>query len=128
MYETMNYDYSINTIPVISPINSIISFGIFIFYLVSLAFVFKKAGKAPWAAIIPIYNVIVMFQIAKMSGWMVLLLLIPIANVIVAILMTINFAKTFDKGTGFIFGLIFLPMIFIPILAFDGSEYDENLI
>jgi hypothetical protein len=124
----MNYDYSINTIPAISPVYWFISLALCILYAVSLALVFKKAGKAPWAAIIPIYNVIVMFQIAKMSGWMVLLMFIPIANVIVAILMTINIAKAFDKGTGFILGLIILPMVFIPILAFDSSEYDENLI
>ena len=33
-------------------------------------------------------------------------------------------AKVFGKGAGFTVGLIFLPLIFLGILAFDSSEYE----
>ncbi|MDO4714435.1 MAG: DUF5684 domain-containing protein, partial [bacterium] len=32
-------------------------------------------------------------------------------------------AKLYGKGTGFALGLLFLPMIFYPILALDDSEF-----
>jgi len=32
-------------------------------------------------------------------------------------------AKAFGKGTGFVLGMLFLPLIFYPILAFYKSEY-----
>jgi hypothetical protein len=35
----------------------------------------------------------------------------------------IKLAKAFGKGAGFMVGLILLPVIFMPILAFDSSSY-----
>ncbi|MCG2679668.1 MAG: DUF5684 domain-containing protein [Kiritimatiellae bacterium] len=37
--------------------------------------------------------------------------------------MTVAFAKAFNKGGGFAVGLIFLPFIFYPILAFGNATY-----
>jgi hypothetical protein len=37
--------------------------------------------------------------------------------------MLFQLAKVFGKGTGFGFGLLLLPFIFYPILAFGKSEY-----
>ncbi len=101
----------------------IIALLVGIFSIVCMWKVFTKAGKPGWASIIPIYNMVVMFQIAGMSPWMILLMLVPIANVIVAIMLYINFAKAFGKSGAFAVGLIFLNIIFMAILAFDSSEY-----
>lgn len=87
--------------------------------------VFTKAGKPGWASIIPIYNTIVMLQIAGMSPWMVLLMLVPVANVVVMILMYVNLAKAFGKSGGFAVGLILLNLIFMAFLAFGDAEYQE---
>ena len=88
--------------------------------------VFTKAGKPGWAAIIPIYNTIVMLQVAGKPFWWIFLFLIPIANLIVYILMQAGVAKNFGKGTGFALGLIFLYPIFIPILAFGDAQYQTQ--
>lgn len=95
--------------------------------------IFTKAGKPGWASIIPVYNCVVLFQIAGISPWFLLILigaLIPIVNifagiamVVISILLDIKLAKAFGKGTGFAVGLIFLPFIFQLILAFGKSEY-----
>ena len=61
-----------------------------------------------------------------MNGWMFLLLLIPIVNIIVAIMLYVNLAKAFGKSTGFAIGLIFLNFIFMLILAFSSAEYVGN--
>ncbi len=85
--------------------------------------VFTKAGQPGWAAIIPIYNVIVLLKIIGKPWWWILGFLIPIVNFIVMILMAVGLAKVFGKGTGFAIGLILLGVIFYPILAFGDATY-----
>lgn len=55
--------------------------------------------------------------------WWIVLFFIPIANFIVAILIMVAIAKNFGKGTGFALGLIFLPVIFWPMLGFGDAVY-----
>lgn len=92
--------------------------------IVAMWKLFTKAGKPGWASIIPIYNLIVLFQIAGMNPLMILLELIPIANIVVMIMLYVNLAKKFGKGGGFAAGLIFLNFIFMLILAFGDAQYE----
>ncbi len=85
--------------------------------------IFKKAGQPGWAILIPFYNIYVMLKIAGKPGWWLVLLLIPLVNFIIMILMVVGLAQNFGKGTGFILGLIFLSVIFIPILAFGDARF-----
>ena len=91
--------------------------------LVSMWKIFVKAGKAGWASLVPIYNTIVMLEIAKLPVWYILLMFVPIVNAIIMVVIMAKMAKVFGKGTGFVMGMLFLPLIFYPILAFDKSEY-----
>lgn len=89
--------------------------------------IFTKAGKPGWASIIPIYNIVVMFQIVELSPWLILLFFIPIVNIIamivLVIIINIRLAKAFDKSAGFAIGLIFLNSIFMLILGLGDSKY-----
>ena len=87
--------------------------------------VFTKAGKPGWAILIPIYNTIVMIEIAKRPIWWIILLFIPFVGAVVGIIIVLDIAKAFGKGVGFGLGLIFLPFIFYPILGFGDSKYVE---
>ncbi len=49
---------------------------------------FSKAGQPGWASIIPLYNVYIMCKIAGRPGWWLLLFLIPLVNLIIAIIVT----------------------------------------
>lgn len=84
---------------------------------------FTKAGKPGWASIIPIYNAIVLLEIAGKPIWWIILMLIPCVNIIILILVNIDLAKAFGKGTGFGIGLTFLPGIFHMILGFGDAKY-----
>jgi len=84
---------------------------------------FVKAGKPGWAAIVPIYNAIVLLEIAGKPLWWIILLLIPVVNLVVAILVMIEVAKRFGKGAGFGVGLALLGFIFFPILGFGDAQY-----
>jgi uncharacterized membrane protein YoaK (UPF0700 family) len=87
---------------------------------------FEKASKPGWAAIIPIYNAIVIIQIAGKPAWWFLLYLIPIVNIVIAVIVMLNLARSFGKGTGFALGLVFLSGIFIPILAWGDAQYQPQ--
>ena len=126
------YDYGYNTGTAVSTGLGAV-FGIFVFmWIISIAIgvfsivcmwkVFKKAGKNGWEAIIPIYNLIVMLEIAGCPMWYIVLFFIPVGNVIVMFLIYIELAKKFGQGTGFGIGLVFLNLIFMAMLAF-GKKY-----
>ena len=85
--------------------------------------IFTKAGQPGWAVIIPIYNALVMLRIAGRPWWWLLLYLIPLVNIVVAIIVCIDLAKSFGKGTGFGLGLAFLSPIFAMILGFGSARY-----
>jgi hypothetical protein len=91
--------------------------------IISMWKIFTKAGKPGWAAIVPIYNMIVMLEIACKPIWWFILLLIPLVNIIVIIIVLIELAKRFGKGVGFAIGMLILPFIFYPMLAFGDSKY-----
>ena len=101
----------------------IIYLGFFIVIIAAVWKVFVKAGKPGWAAIVPIYNVIVLLEIVGRPLWWVLLFFIPIVNFIVAIIVYIDLAKSFGKSAAFGIGLLFLGIIFYPILGFGDAEY-----
>lgn len=92
-------------------------------YIISLWIVFQKANKPGWAAIIPIYNLIVYLEVVNKPWWWIFLMLIPVVNVVIFVIITHQLSLSFGKGAGFTLGLIFLPFIFYPILAFGDAKY-----
>ena len=100
--------------------------AILLLIIVSLWKIFEKAGKPGWASIVPIYNIIVMLEIVGKPVWWLLLLFIPFVGLIVSIMLVFELAKKFGKGGGFALGLVLLPIIFYPILAFGDAKYEGN--
>lgn len=89
--------------------------------------IFTKAGKPGWASIIPVYNMVVLFQIVGMNPWLLLLYIVPfvnyVASIVLIIMLGIKLAKVFGKSSGFAVGLIFLNTIFMLILGLGNAEY-----
>lgn len=100
--------------------------------------ILKKGGKPGWASLIPIYNV---YQLCKMVGvnplWILIVFLSPILNIIPIIgslvslaaiiyfqvLLNVSLARSFNKSDVYAIGLIFLPVIFYPMLGFGSATY-----
>ena len=85
--------------------------------------VFVKAGEPGWASIIPIYNCIVLLKIAGRPLWWFLLLLVPVVNLVIFIVVSLDVARRFGQGAGYGVGLAVLPMIFYPMLGFGSARY-----
>lgn len=128
----MDYSYEYTSLETSSTtgllaIYLIIILAISIFSIVSMWKIFKKAGKEGWASLIPIYNLVVLFQISGVNPkallWLLLPFLGPTIVMVYIIIAYIKLAKAFGKSSGFAVGLIFLNTIFMGILAFDDSTY-----
>lgn len=105
--------------------------------------IYIKAHEPGWAAIIPFYgdyvlsnivfgnsiyfNVLIICSVfellARLTELNFFSILAGLVQIFMYIKCSINLAYSFGKGKKFIFGLIFLPFIFYPILAYGSSKY-----
>ena len=85
--------------------------------------IFTKASQAGWKAFIPFLNLFVFTKVVeKPVWWIAIYLVIPIGYLLSAF----QIAKSFGKNIIFSIGLIILPIIFFPLLAFGKSQYQKN--
>lgn len=103
---------------------------LFIYGTILRWIIYVKAGKHGWAAIIPFYRQVVMYQICGLSPWLMLLWLVPIFGwiimFVVAIMKRFCLSNSFGRGALFGFGLLLLPPIFLSILAFNPKIEKVN--
>ncbi|MBT3962123.1 MAG: hypothetical protein HOE96_09665, partial [Candidatus Marinimicrobia bacterium] len=84
--------------------------------------IFSKAGQAGWKVFIPFFNIFVFTKVVqKPVWWIAIYLIIPIGYIMSAL----QISKLFGKKITFSIGLIILPFIFYPILAFGKSAVGE---
>lgn len=98
-----------------------------IFFIVLIAAMWKiyaKAGKPGWAAIVPFYNIWVLMEIIGRPGWWLILYFIPFVNFVVAIINSIDLAKSFGKSAAYgVILLFFFNVIGYLMLGFGDAEY-----
>lgn len=102
----------------------LISLVIAVFELVAVWKVFTKAGKPGWGAIIPFYNLYLLIKVAGRPGWWLILYIIPLVNIIIHVIVSLDIARAFGKGAGFgVIGLWLFGVIGYPILGFGSAQY-----
>jgi len=86
--------------------------------------VFTKAGQPGWASLIPIYNLYILLKIAGRPAWWILLMMIPLVNMVIAILLAIDVAKSFGQSAGWGVVMLFLLCgIGYLVLGFGNYRY-----
>lgn len=109
---------------------------IFAFSLAVRIMLFKKLREAWWKSIVPIYESYIQYSKFWGNGWLFLvpfalgiLSVIPligflfvIANIVFYCINKYKVAEAFGEGVGFTIGLVLLPIVFFPILAFDKKH------
>ena len=116
-------------------IATMVMIGFFAFIVILVAcwwVIFKKAGKPGWAAIVPIYNFLVLLQIVGRPWWWILLFLlslIPLVGMLISLVLQLiinhDLAKSFGKGWGYAIGLTvpFVNFAVLPMFAFGDATY-----
>lgn len=127
-YGTSMYDPAIYNMAIFSSgVFWMFSLAVMVITLVSMWKIFTKAGYAGWKSIVPIYNAYCLFKMTWGNGWLFLLTIVPVVGTIVYIMTTYRLAKAFGKGLGFCLGLLFLSVIFYPLLAFSDAQYNASV-
>lgn len=87
---------------------------------------FTKAQKPGWAAIVPIYNFVVLTQISGRGALFSLTYLIPFVNFVTLSMTYYGVGRRFGKGPLFSLGMIFLAPVLFPVLAFGKAKYEPK--
>jgi len=101
----------------------IVYLAFLVLMIASLWKIFSKAGKPGWAAIVPIYNIIVLLEIVGKPWWWLFLLCIPFLNIIFAIIVVHRLSLSFGQGVGTTILLLLVGIIGYPMLAFGSATY-----
>ncbi len=129
--------------------------ALYVFFTVAMWRLCEKLYRPGWVALIPFYNLYVLFAAAKMKllyvvslillaasavfdymlisanqpplAPLVALIPIVIALAIIFARLSLGIAEAFDKGALFAAGFFLLPAIFLPVLGFGKSRYFSKL-
>ena len=101
----------------------IILFIYIIGWHIGLYGMFKKAGIAPWKALIPFYNTWYIVKICNIKKYWFYLQFLPIAGQFITIWITIIFVMHFGRfNLIYHTATVFLPFIYLPYLGFSKNE------
>jgi hypothetical protein len=102
----------------------LVCFAIAVIFIIGLWKVFEKAGQPGWASIIPFYNCYILLKIAGRPGWWLVLMCIPLVNIVIALLVAIDIAKSFGQSAAFGVILLFLLSgVGYLVLGFGNYRY-----
>lgn len=112
------------TLQLLQTSGTFIQFIFVVLYIAGLWKVFEKAGIKGWKALIPIYNAYLTIKLIGRPGWWILLLFVPIVNLIMIVVVSLDLGKAFGKGTLFSFFLLAIfSFIGYPILGFGTAQF-----
>jgi len=96
--------------------------AIAVVFLIGIWKVFAKAGQPGWAALVPIYNMVVMLEIVGRPVWWIVLFFIPLVNIAIMLVVYIDLAKSFGQSILFV-ALMLLGGIGFLLLGYGNYRY-----
>jgi hypothetical protein len=99
-----------------------------VFYVIEAVALYKIGEKANiknrWVAFIPAVQFIVVLHVIDKSGWLIFLFLVPILNIILAIIWTVKFYLAFKVHVALIVLSIIIPvvnLVMMLVVAFSDQ-------
>lgn len=126
------------TLLAISGIILLVGLVVVVLTIVAQWQIFKKAGEAGWAALIPFYCNYVLAKITWGNGWVFLVpwaaaaisfavpniaWVMTLVNIAFSVVTCWKLSKAFGHDIGYTVGLVLVPAIFQMILAFGKDTY-----
>lgn len=91
--------------------------------VVALSEILAKAGQPRWAALVPVYDIVVLLKAVGRPWWWLLFMLVPLANVAIFLVVCLDLARVFGRGRLFGLGLLALAPACQLVLAYGGARY-----
>ena len=121
-------------------VQQLFAFATLVAMLAGIWKVFVKAGRPGWACLVPVYNLLVAFQIAGLTAWWLLLPLLaflpspePIriaagwGTLGLLIWFNTRLARRFGEGAHIAIGLTFMAPIFWCWLGFGDAKHRDEV-
>lgn len=109
----------------------LIAIGYYVLESIALSKFFAKVGVEPWIAWVPFYRTWRWLEVGGQAGWFSLLSLIPYGSIVTAVFLGISMYRTgfaFRKGAEWVVLGLFLPPVWLFLLARESETYDPELI
>ena len=87
---------------------------LYVWLALGLAAVFQKSGEEAWRAWVPVVNLIVLLRLGGLSGWLLLLWLIPFAGPIAVWVVVVIAAHRIGAAFGCGPGMTVLAALLLP--------------
>lgn len=126
----------------------LLALPISVLYIVCQWHLFVKAGEPGWKCLVPIFNSYTAYGLFWNTGWFIASLVIAAISIVISngisssdavttvmsavtsifslilnIIYYVKLARSFGRSGKFAAGLIFLPIVFMPMLAFGPDKY-----
>jgi len=92
----------------------VLYFVLIILMVVAFYKLAKKAGlnRIAWFAFVPVLSTILQLRMIQKSGWWTLILLVPVANIVFAIIWQVKLLNAFGKHGANVLFMLFLPPVY----------------
>ena len=124
----------------------IVALILWVLQVIALWRIFTKAGQSGWKALIPVYNIYIMFKLSWSTMWFWISLiaffvasallsfvtvtacvviggLLMLFYAVLMLIMLFKFVRSFNWGVGMFILTILFPIIMLFVLAFGKAEY-----
>jgi hypothetical protein len=96
---------------------------IYVWTAIALSALFRKSGEQAWKGWVPILNIVVLLRLGGLSGWLVLLFIIPIAGWIALLIAVHRINVSFGYGGGMTVLAFFLFPVWASIVGFGPERW-----
>ncbi len=101
--------------------------ALYVWTALALSAVFRKSGEEGWKAWVPVLNIVVLLQLGGLSGWLVLLALVPIAGAlalwVVQVIACYRINLAFGHGAGMTVLAALLFPVWATVLGFGSARW-----
>lgn len=104
------------------PVETAVAVALLLVIAVSLWRVFTKMGQQGWTGIVPVLNFVSIGVLAGRAWWFGVITIVPCIGFFFVVVLLHDLAKMFGHGILFTIGLVVLPFVFLPYLAFVPSQ------
>lgn len=97
--------------------------ALYVWTALALSAVFRKSGEQGWQAWVPVLNAVVLFRLGGLSGWLVLLYLIPVLGWAAQIVACHRINVSFGYGAGMTVLSALLFPVWASVVGFSSAGW-----
>lgn len=108
-------DASMMVTPILLSVAAFVA--LYVWTALALSAVFRKSGEEGWKAWVPVLNLVVLLRLGGLSGWLVLLALVPVVGALALWVVQIAACYRINRAFGFGAGMTVLAALLFPVWA-----------